>query len=203
MSVVGPVDGDEALAEVPQGGLARADLGLGQHDPDLAPFLVDHLAVPDLVLDLAQGMRARGSAADAQFRLLRHLDLGEQAARGRIPAGEVDAGCLSDQAASAIAPDEVLRSQASAVGKHDVDAGVVLREAGHLGAVVERHLQLGDPAGEDALDVFLPEPETVRVAGGKVAHVQADAGEPRDLGLLPLGEEPIRDSALIEDLDRS
>ena len=84
--VVGPVDGDEALAEIAQGGLARADLGLGQHDPDRSPLLVDHLAVLDLVLDLAQGMRARGSAADAQFRLLGHLDLGEQGCSSSDPS---------------------------------------------------------------------------------------------------------------------
>ena len=138
--VVGPVDGDETLAEIAQRGLARADLGLGQHDPDRSPFLVDHLAVLDLVLDLAQGMRARGRAADAQLRLLGHLDLGEQAARRRIPAGELDAGCLADQAASSVAPDEILRPQRPAVGQLDVDAGVVLREAGHLVAVVDRDL---------------------------------------------------------------
>ena len=39
------------------------------------------------------------------------------------------------------------------------------------------------------------------MSGGKVADVQADAGEPRDLGHLSLREEPIRDPALIEDLD--
>ena len=115
--VVGPVDGDEALAEIAQGGLARADLRLGQHDPDRPALLVDHLAVLDLVLDLAQGMHARGSAADAQFRLLGHLDLGEQGARRRIPAGELDAGCLADQAASSVAPDEILRPQRLAVGQ--------------------------------------------------------------------------------------
>ena len=37
--------------------------------------------------------------------------------------------------------------------------------------------------------------------GGKVADVQRGAGEPRHLGLLSLREEPIGDSALIEDLD--
>src|SRR5713226_45937 len=37
--------------------------------------------------------------------------------------------------------------------------------------------------------------------GGKVADIQTDAGEPRDLGHLPLREEPIGDSALVEDLD--
>ena len=83
----------------------------------------------------------------------------------------------------------------------DVDARVVLREAGHLTAVVDRHRQLVDPAGQDALDVVLPQPEPVVVPGGKVADVQGGPGERRDLRRLPLREEPIRDSALIEDLD--
>ncbi len=146
-------------------------------------------------------MRARWRAANAQLRLLGHLDLGEQGARRRIPAGELDAGRLADQAASAVAPDEILRPYALAVGQRDVHAGVVLRESGHLGAVAERDLQLGDPAGEDALDVSLPQPEPVGMAGGEVADVQADHAEPGDLGHLPLGEEPIGDAALIEDLD--
>ena len=47
----------------------------------------------------------------------------------------------------------------------------------------------------------LPQREPVMVAGGKVADVQRDAGEPRDLRHLPLREEPIGDAALIEDLD--
>ena len=199
--VVGPVDGDEALAEIAQRGLARADLGLGQHDPDRSSLLVDHLAVLDLVLDLAQGMHARGSAADAQFRFLGHLDLGDQAARGRIPPGELDARCLADHAASSVAPDEIVRPQQLAVGQFHVDAGVVLRETGDLGAKVDRHLQLGDPAGQDALDVVLPQPEPVGVPCWEVADVQTDAGESRDLRHLPLREEPIGDSALIENLD--
>ena len=199
--VVGPVHGDEALAEIAQGGLARTDLRLGQHDPDGPSWLVDHLAVFDLVLDLAQGMHARGGAADAQFGLFGHLDLGDQAARRRIPPGEPDTGCLADQAASSVAPDEVPRPQRPAVGQLDLDAAVVLREAGDLGAVVDRHRQLGDPAGEDALDVVLPQPEPVGMPGGEVADVQPDAGESRDLGHLPFREEAIGDATLIEDLD--
>jgi len=88
-----------------------------------------------------------------------------------------------------------------AVGYVDVDAGVVLRETGHLPSAIERHRQLADPAGQDALDVVLPQPEPVGVPGGKVADVQTDAGEPSDLSHLSLREEPIRDSTLIEDLD--
>jgi hypothetical protein len=50
-------------------------------------------------------------AAEAPFRLLAHLDLGDQAARCRIPPGELDAGCFTDQAASSVAPDEIFRPQ--------------------------------------------------------------------------------------------
>src|SRR5215212_2013700 len=88
-----------------------------------------------------------------------------------------------------------------AVGEHDVDAGVVLRETADLNAVVDRHPQLVDPAGQDALDVVLPQPEPVGMPGGKVADVKRGPGECRDLRYLSLGQEPIGDSTLIEDLD--
>jgi len=39
------------------------------------------------------------------------------------------------------------------------------------------------------------------VPGGDVADVQGNVGEARDLGHLPLREEPIRDPALTENLD--
>ena len=184
--VVGPVDGDERLAEIAQGGFARgSDVLLGHHDPYRPPIRVDHLAVADLVLHPAEGMDAEGVVADAQFRLLGHLDLGDQAARRRIPPGELDAGCLADQAASSVAPDEILRPQRLAVGQLDVDAGVVLREARHLTSAVDRHRQLADPAGQDALDVVLPQPEPVGVPGGEVADVQRGPGE------LPRPEPPV------------
>jgi hypothetical protein len=48
-------------------------------------------------------------AAEAPLRLLGHLDLGDQAARCRIPPGELDAGGLPDQTASSVAPDEIFR----------------------------------------------------------------------------------------------
>jgi hypothetical protein len=66
---------------------------------------------------------------------------------------------------------------------------------------MDRHPELIDPAGQDALDVLLPQPEPVVVPGRKVADVQCGPGEPRDLGHLPLGEEPVGDSTLIQDLD--
>jgi hypothetical protein len=200
--VIGAVDGHEPLAEIAQGGFGRgSDVLLGQHDPHRPPVGVDHLAVADLVLQLAEGMRAGGGVADAQFRLLGHLDLGDQAARRRIPAGELDAGCPTDHAASSVTPDEVFRPQRLAVGQLDFDAGVVLRETRHLTSAIEQHRQLGDPAREYALDVVLPQPEPVVVPGGEVADVQAALGEALDLGNLSLREEPIGDAALIENLD--
>ena len=56
-------------------------------------------------------------------RLLGHLDLGDQVAARRLAAGEIDAGRLADDAAPAVAADEVRRAQRLAVGELDVDAG--------------------------------------------------------------------------------
>jgi len=140
-------------------------------------------------------------AAEAPFRLLGHLDLADQAARCRIPSGELDAGRFTDQTAASVAPDEIFRPQRPAVGDLDVDAGVVLRDTRHLPSAIDRHPELADPAGQYALDAVLPQPQPVVVPGGKVADVQGDPGEPRDLSHLPLRKEPIADSTLIENFD--
>ena len=96
--VVGPVDGDQRLADITQGGFAcGSDVLFGHHDPNRPAVCVDHLAVADLVLRPAEGMHAAGVVADAQFRLLGQLDLGDQGAGRRIPAGELDSGCLADR----------------------------------------------------------------------------------------------------------
>jgi hypothetical protein len=199
--VIGSVHGDERLAEIAQRGFGRADVLFGHHDSHGAAVRVDHLAVADLVLHPTEGMDAALVAADPQLRLLGHLDLGDQAARRRIPPRELDARCFPDDATSSVAPDEVLRPQRSAARRLHVDAVVVLRHAGHFTSAVDSHRQFGDPAGQDPLDVLLPQPEPVVVPAGKVADVQRGAGEPRDLGHLSLREEPIGDSTLIEDLD--
>src|SRR5918994_365807 len=65
-----------------------------------------------------------------------------------------------------VASYEVVRPERRAVGQLDVDAGVVLREARHLAFVDDRHCQFADPAGQDALEVSLPQRESVVVAGG-------------------------------------
>jgi hypothetical protein len=108
-SVIGPVDGDERLAEIAQGGFyRRSDVLLGHHDPHRAVVREDDFAVADLVLLPTEGMGAEGVVVDAQFGLLGHLGLADQAARRRIPPREPDARCLPNDAASPVAADEEL-----------------------------------------------------------------------------------------------
>jgi hypothetical protein len=81
--------------------------------------------------------------------------------------------------------------------------GLVLCEAGHLAVPDDRHLELSDPCGQDALEVVLPQRQAVVVPRWEVADVEADAGEGADLHRLSLGQEAIRDPALVEHLDRA
>src|SRR5882757_431689 len=146
-------------------------------------------------------MDAANVVAKAPFRLIGYLHLSDQVAGCRIPPRELDAGGFADQAASAVATDEIFRPQRLAVGQLDADAGVILRKTRHLTSAIDRHRQLVDPAGEYPLDMVLPQREPVVMSGGKVADVQTDPGEPSDLRHQSLREEPISDSALIENLD--
>ncbi len=189
--VVRPVHGDECLAKLVHAGVAGvSELSFREHDPDRLPGLPS-----------TDGMLADAVATEAELRLLVHLDLGPHPAGRRFQPGEVDAGCLADQAASSVAADEVVGSERRVGGQLDIDAGVVLREAHHLAATKDRNPELSDPAGQDAFEVALPQRQSVVVAGGEVADVQRDPGEPLDLHHLPLREEAFRDATLIEHLD--
>ena len=156
-----------ASLKIVQSGLLTVlrDPLFGQHNPRRPALAVDDLAVDDLVLHLADGMGALGIGADAQLRLLCHLDLGDQAAGRGIPAREPDSGCLANQAARPVTADEVLRPQRLAVGELYHDASVVLCEPRHLAFAVDRHLELGDPTRQDALEIVLPQSQPVVVAG--------------------------------------
>jgi hypothetical protein len=116
-------------------------------------------------------------------------------------AGKVEAGRLAHEAAPAVAAHEVLRSEGRAVVKRGIDAARVLRDAHHLVAAEDGHAELDDPLGQDRLELALPEGEPVVVAGGEVADVEGDAGEPLHLHRLPGREEAIGDAALVEHLD--
>src|SRR5439155_6355783 len=78
---------------------------------------------------------------------------------------------------------------------------VVFSEAHHLAATKHPDPELTDPVSQDALEVLLPQRKPVVVAGGAVADVQGDSGEPLNLHHLPRREEPFRDATLIEHLD--
>ena len=66
---------------------------------------------------------------------------------------------------------------------------------------MDRHRQLANPAGQYALDVVLPQPEHVRMPGGKIAEGPGNAGEAAHARHLSFGDEAFSDSALIENLE--
>ena len=111
-AVVGAARGDEQLLEIAQrrlGGCIR--VRFGDHDANGADILVYDFAAFDLVLRPAEGIRAGGRTMHPVRRLLRHLHFREDVARRRIPTREVDARGLAYEAASTVAPDEILRAQ--------------------------------------------------------------------------------------------
>ncbi|CAH0127363.1 hypothetical protein SRABI26_00124 [Arthrobacter sp. Bi26] len=186
------IDLGQRLAEVSQGGLgSRSKLLLGHHHPRGSSVLHQVQPVDPHLVD-----------ADACRRLLCHLHFGDQAAPRRIPAGELDAGCLADSTSPAVGTHQVQRAHRPAVGEMHVDPAVVLGKAGDLEPPLDRHTQLLDPASQDPLNMVLPQAERVRVPCRKVAHVQGCFPEERRLDGLALGEEPVGNPALIEDFDR-
>ena len=130
-----------------------------------------------------------------------YFDLGDQIADRRIRAREFYPGCLAHEASAAVAADEIVGTKRAAIAQRNVDAAVILHEARHLAATIDRDAALIDPVGEDALYVFLPERQPVIVAGGEVADVERNAGETRDLGGLALRQEPLGNATLVEDFD--
>src|SRR5207253_9385043 len=87
------------------------------------------------------GTDATALPAHAYLGLV-HLDLGDHPTGHGIQPGEVDAGCLADQAATAVTAGEVLGSERRAVGHLDIDAAVVLAESHHFAAPADGHPQV-------------------------------------------------------------
>ena len=190
---VGAEDADEHRAEVAQGRLApRPELRLGHDDAERRP--VPHPA---------EAVDPGGVVADPRRRLLGQLDLGDQVAPGRVPAWELDAGQLADQAAAAVAADQVSGPQRLAAGQPHLDPAVVRREPRHLTAVIDRHRQLGDPGGHDPLDLVLEDPQEVGMPRRRVADVQGRVAERHRRVRLPGGEEPLDQAALVQHLERA
>ena len=90
-----------------------------------------------------------------------------------------------------------------AINRYSRREDIVLGEAGDLEPSTDRHAELLDPTEEDPLDGALPQCQRVRVPGREAADVQGSAGEAQPLGRPTLGQEPVDDAALVEDLDRS
>ena len=123
---VSAVDGDERLADIAQGGLVvESQLRLGQHDPGRP------------TIRLADSVDAERILVKTPLRLLGRPDFGDQPAHRRIPSREFDAGYFTNQAAAAIAPDEILRPQRLTVGQRNVDTSVVLHETTHFTSAIE------------------------------------------------------------------
>ena len=100
-----PQTRDECAAHVLQGRLGcLSEVPFADHEPEPLP-----------VLHRADRLGAVLVVADADLWLLAHLDVGDQGADRRVPAGELDACGPADQAAPAVAPHEVLRPQRLAV----------------------------------------------------------------------------------------
>ena len=126
-------------------------------------------------------------------RLFGHLDLGDQEARPTRPIqGTRCRPVLRTRLRPPSQPTRYSARSDRAVRQLDVDAGVVLREPCHLAPAIERHRQLGDPVGEDALDVILQEREPVVVARREVADVERDEREACDLHRLALARGSAR-----------
>src|SRR5262249_9180612 len=107
------------------------------------------------------GTDAAAFPAHADLRLVVHVDFGDEPAGGGVPPDEVDAGNFADHAAPAVATDEIVGSERRLTRDFDVDAVIILRETGPLSVAQDRHSELGDPVGEDALEVALPQREQV------------------------------------------
>ena len=89
--------------------------------------------------------------------------------------------------------------QRATIRQFDADRGVILREARHLAAAIDRYRQLGQPIGENALDMILPEPQHVIVAGRQVRDLERNV-KVHGFVQLSLGQEAVGDSALVQDL---
>src|ERR671916_2889796 len=145
-------------------------------------------------------MEAERVAAEAPFRLLGHLDLGDQAAGCRIPPGTrcrllSGPDCVPRRTRRDIPPEATGRRRARRRRRCRPARSPAPHVRDRSAPPARR------PTGQYALDVVLPQPDPVVVPGGTVADIQRGPDEPCDLGYLSLRKEPIGDAALNEDLD--
>ena len=189
---VAAVDNFEGGAQVVEVGAAVAELPFGQH----------HAHQP-VVTARADAVGAKAVVSHPHLGFAVHHHLGDDPAGGCIHPDKIDAGGSPDRAAATVASHQKLAAQHPAIGQFGLDAVVVLDEAGHVGLPVERHPELVDPAGQDRLEVLLPQRQHVGVAGREIGDIQPEPGVAEGRVRLPSLDEPIDDAALVEHLERA
>ena len=144
---VGPVGGNQCLAQLLQRGIGRViELPLNQDHSErsAASCSVD-------------GTDAASFGTHADLWFVCHLDLSDHPTRGRFHADKVNASRLAHQAASSVTADEVVRPKHCAVREINVHPRGVLREAHDPMTTEDRHTEFIDPASQDGLEEALPQ----------------------------------------------
>jgi hypothetical protein len=125
----------------------------------LAPF-GDHDPVYAVAeRDDGESACRRPQHARAYIAWLGESDIAEAGHRGWRGAGELDAGLLADQAAGAVASDQVAGGQpVRSVGAADVDGHLllVLRQADELVTAADLRAEFQGPFLQHLLDLRLP-----------------------------------------------
>src|SRR3569833_941604 len=136
-------------------------------------------------------MQPRRSPMNPQWRVARHLHLGDDVADGRFRSRKRYARRLAHQAAPSIAPDQITRANRSAVAEHCVHTDIVLTKVSHVGPEIGRHAEFVDPVAEDALGVHLPEAQPERESRWEFAQVKMNTNKTNRQGFLALCEKAI------------
>ncbi|GAB3096952.1 hypothetical protein GCM10027054_25240 [Isoptericola nanjingensis] len=182
---------DQAPPQVVEGGLVGRRRRLGQHHAHGA------------VVRPVEAVRAALVDGPGALQVPVHLDVGDEGGAGRVRTDEVDAGGPPHDAATAVGAHDVSRPHRVARTEQHVDAVVVLHHALDLDAAPDRDAHLLGPREEQPLDAVLEQRQRVRVARGQARQGEARAAERHRGDRGPLGEEPVGDAALVEQLDRA
>ena len=98
------------------------------------------------LVDLPIPCMPMASSRNPHFRLLGRVHFGDEPTLRRIPAREVDAGGLADDAATAVAADEVLARSGCRRSSATSTPRVVLHEAVHVAFAIDRHRRARRPS---------------------------------------------------------
>jgi hypothetical protein len=149
-------------------------------------------------------VRAEFVVEETRLGRIAHLALGDHPARRRSFADEVDTRVFAYDAASAVAADEVTRSDRLAVRNRDLNTVVGLGESSHLGTAKDRRAELADnPVGQHRFESSLWEREHVAVPRREVADVEERAAEAVHRVHRARLDEAVDHTALVEDLERA